>query len=73
MSELGSGVENNIESLLGKNYKLVNNKKINKLLHKLEPLFTIIEAFAERLRDYGTGVACGRYVEAISLKTMKRV
>ena len=38
MSEVGSSVENNIESRLGKNYKLVNNKKINKLLHKLEPL-----------------------------------
>ena len=38
MSELASSVKNNIESLLGKNYKLVNNKKIKKLLDKLEPL-----------------------------------
>ena len=38
MSELASSVQNNIESFLGKNYKLVSSKKITKLLDKLEPL-----------------------------------
>ena len=38
VSELASSVQNNVESLLGKNHKLVNNKKIKKLLDKLEPL-----------------------------------
>ena len=38
VSELASSVQNNIESLVGKNYKLVTNKKIKKLLDKLEPL-----------------------------------
>ena len=38
VSELASSVQNNIESLLGKNYKLLNDKKIKKLLDKLEPL-----------------------------------
>ena len=36
VSELASSVQNNVESLLGKNYKV--NKKIKKLLDKLEPL-----------------------------------
>ena len=42
--EQASSVENNIELVLGKDYKLVNIKKISKLLHKLEPLSQSLKA-----------------------------